>query len=523
MLAAKNLLLLGASLSTAAFAAETPFPTPPAASNQRHIVLIVWDGMRPDFVTEKYTPNLYQLARRGVTFTHHHPVYLSSTEVNGTAISTGSYPAHDGIIGNSEYRPSIDPSKPVHTEALETVRKGDALTHGHYIGLPTLAEIIRHAGRTTVVAGAKPVALLHDRAPRASLAEGANLFAGSTLPDSLLQTITNLHGPVPRDSATNFARNDWTTKAMLDPLWSNGVPDFSFLWMSQPDFSQHTTGPGSPESLAAIRDVDDNLARVLKAVDAKGVRDSTDVIIASDHGFSTVAGVVDLIEELRKNGLKATREFKTEPAPGEIMVVSNSGSSLLYVIGHDEKVIEQVVHFLQGWEVSGVIFTRQSMAGTFPLSQVHLDSEAAPDIVVSFRWSSDKSKTGVPGMLNCDSSGYGIGQGSHVSLSAFDMHNTLIAAGPDFRAGMINDLASGNVDIAPTILSILGIQPPKPMDGRVLTEALLANQTSLPASKSRHLEAAAVQGSIHWHQYLNLTEVNGVTYYDEGNGFQTRE
>jgi arylsulfatase A-like enzyme len=126
-------------------------------------------------------------------------------------------------------------------------------------------------------------------------------------------------------------------------------------------------------------------------------------------------------------------------------------------------------------------------------------------------------------MLNCDRSGYGIGQGSHVSLSAFDMHNTLIAAGPDFRAGMISDLASGNVDIAPTILSLLGIQPPKPMDGRVLTEALLANQTSLPTSKSRHLEAAAVQGSIHWHQYLDLTEVNGVTYYDEGNGFQTRE
>jgi arylsulfatase A-like enzyme len=88
---------------------------------------------------------------------------------------------------------------------------------------------------------------------------------------------------------------------------------------------------------------------------------------------------------------------------------------------------------------------------------------------------------------------------------------------------MISDLASGNVDIAPTILSLLGIQPPKPMDGRVLTEALLANPTSLPTSKSRHLEAAAVQGSIHWHQYLNLTEVNGVTYYDEGNGFQTRE
>jgi len=36
--------------------------------------------------------------------------------------------------------------------------------------------------------------------------------------------------------------------------------------------------------------------------------------------------------------------------------------------------------------------------------------------------------------------------------------NTLIAAGPDFKRGETNDLASGNVDLAPTILQILGIK-----------------------------------------------------------------
>src|SRR5690242_2059007 len=29
-----------------------------SAANSRHVVLIVWDGMRPDFVTEKYAPTL---------------------------------------------------------------------------------------------------------------------------------------------------------------------------------------------------------------------------------------------------------------------------------------------------------------------------------------------------------------------------------------------------------------------------------------------------------------------------------
>src|SRR5437868_7547849 len=125
--------------------------------------------MRPDFVTEQNCPTLYQLARGGVTFAHHHSVYPSATEVNGTAISTGAYPVHDRIIANHEYRPDIDPLKPVRTESPDALRRGDELTRGNYLGRRTLAEIVRRAGRKAVVAGAKPVALLADRGQRSSL------------------------------------------------------------------------------------------------------------------------------------------------------------------------------------------------------------------------------------------------------------------------------------------------------------------------------------------------------------------
>ena len=66
------------------------------------------------------------------------------------------------------------------------------------------------------------------------------------------------------------------------------------------------------------------------------------------------------------------------------------------------------------------------------------------------------------------------GKGTHATLSRFDMHNTLIAAGPDFKRGETDDLPSGNVDLAPTILQILGIKPPQKMDGRILSEAMTA-------------------------------------------------
>ena len=32
----------------------------------RIVVLMVWDGLRPDFVSQRDTPNLFRLAREGV-------------------------------------------------------------------------------------------------------------------------------------------------------------------------------------------------------------------------------------------------------------------------------------------------------------------------------------------------------------------------------------------------------------------------------------------------------------------------
>src|SRR6187399_590598 len=64
----------------------------------RHVVVIVWDGMRPDFVTERNTPTLWKLSREGVTFRQHHSVYPTATDINGAAIATGVYPNRNGLL-----------------------------------------------------------------------------------------------------------------------------------------------------------------------------------------------------------------------------------------------------------------------------------------------------------------------------------------------------------------------------------------------------------------------------------------
>src|SRR6266478_9562379 len=133
-------------------------------SNQsRHVVVVVWDGMRPDFVSEQNTPTLWKLAHEGITFRNHHAVYPSATMVNGTAIVTGIYPGKSGIIANHVYRPDIDPRHGVDVELPPTVKKGDELSGGKYIAVPTIADLVERAGASSVMAAAKSVGLLLDR------------------------------------------------------------------------------------------------------------------------------------------------------------------------------------------------------------------------------------------------------------------------------------------------------------------------------------------------------------------------
>jgi predicted AlkP superfamily pyrophosphatase or phosphodiesterase len=492
-----------------------------AAGKASHVVVIVWDGMRPDFASDATTPNLMRLARGGVTFNKHHAAYISTTEVNGTALATGVYPAESGIVGNKEFRPAINAAKKVLTEALQVVRKGDELTGGHYLGFPTVAETLQNHRLRTVIAGAKGVALLHDRAPRPMNSPGITLFAGEVLPEQQAEQIIRALGEFPEEGLTGIERDLWTTRALIGPLWEKGVPPFSLLWLSEPDYSQHQTGPGSPTSIAAIRHSDDALGRVLAALEQKGLVAETDFIVVSDHGFSTIDQNAEVAETLNANGFHAYRTLpEGEARKADIMVVGNGGSVFLYVIGHQPSDAERVVHFLQSQSFCGVIFTQQPVEGAFRLHDVRMDSPYAPDIVLSLRWRSDKSTNGTVSLIYSDYGKYGPGQGMHGSLSPFDMHNICFATGPDFRKGLQDDLPTGNLDIAPTILWLLGIKPERQPSGRVLTEALTQAEDARPQSEVHELEATWRGEGFAWHQYLKYSQVRGVLYFDEGNGGQ---
>ena len=100
-----------------------------------------------------------------------------------------------------------------------------------------------------------------------------------------------------------FAHQQWfadaATKAILPAFAKSAEPFVLVYWSGDPDHTQHAQGdslnqltPGinGPTSRAAIQNADRNLQQILDYLDANpAVRDTTNVFVTSDHGFSTVS------------------------------------------------------------------------------------------------------------------------------------------------------------------------------------------------------------------------------------------
>jgi arylsulfatase A-like enzyme len=93
----------------------------------------------------------------------------------------------------------------------------------------------------------------------------------------------------------------------------------------------------------------------------------------------------------------------------------------------------------------------------------------------------------------------------------------MIANGPSFKSGLLNEIPSGNVDLAPTVLELLGLPGAEHMDGRALTEALEdgPEQHEVEVRVEHHTMRRTVFKS-EYHQIVRTSRVGDTQYLDEG-------
>lgn len=473
------------------------------AAPTRHL-LIVLDGLRPDYITPEVMPALHTLSRRGVVFNRHHSVFPTVTRVNSSSISTGAYPETHGLMGNSVFFPQVDPARFLNTGEREVLLEISAAVDGHLLTAPTLAETLDAAGKRTLVisdGGTGSSFLLNS-----TLAGGGNILHTSyATPESLLADERAALGPLPADGTENPGAHNRTVDAFLKVGIPRVDPTVTLMWLGDPDHTAHAHGIGDPVTIDALKRVDTAIKRLEEGLKAAGLFDSYNIWVTSDHGFSTHTGRPDLNAILKP--------FAGTLPDGSPRIVADGGA--IYVRDQDKSTITAMVMALQRTPGFGAVFTKAAQAGsmdgwvpgTLSFDAAHWNHARSADILVSPDWTDAANAHGMRGTTASS------GVAGHGSTSPFDIHNTLVAAGPDIRQGVTIENPSGNVDFAPTFLRQLGIAIPQSMQGRVLDEAFRdgVDPASITVQPSEH-EVKTADDAYVLTGSFSTVEVNGTRY-----------
>jgi arylsulfatase A-like enzyme len=493
-------------------------------NGKRFVIVFVVDGVRPDAITPELTPTLFRLRSEGVNFTNGHSVFPTVTRVNAAAIGTGMQPGSTGILGNQMFAAAVDARRALDIGNHRRLLELEQATGGRVVLTETLGERLHARGLSlaSVSSGSTGSALLTNaRAPRGIgvLVNGA--FEPGKLvawPAEVNAAILAKFGPAPARGA--LPRYDavvtWTEQVLREYVLPDLAPDVVINWLTEPDHSQHHLGAGSPSSLEALANDDREIARVLETLDELGLTPSTDVLVVSDHGFTTNTRGVDVAGALIEAGLKAA------PDSGDVVLASSGQAVAVHVEGHDRDRVAAIARFIQASEWGGVLFSRARAAGdahgvvdgTFSLELIHVaNAERGPDLLFTFPWTSDANAFGVPGTdLASISGGAKLYVSDHGSMSPWNVRNTFLAWGADFKKRTTVGTPVGTVDVVPTILALLGLADDGALDGRVVTEALDGGPDPERIVVNTHVHGVEIGA---YRAAIQTSEIDGRRYIDK--------
>jgi hypothetical protein len=531
-------------------------------SRPHNIILFVPDGLRGKIVSAETAPAMAEVRDRGVNFKNSHSMFPTFTTANASAMATGHYLGDTGDFSNTIYTGypvtaaggTVTPFLEVDTVIADI----DEHFGGDYLNEETILKLARIKGYSTAALGKVGPTLIFDHTDKIG-AEGNHSIVfddatgnknGVPLSEEIKAALTKAglslatpprgeNGKVgdaktPGTLVANTVQQayfvDVAAKVVLPLFKARNKPFLMVFWSRDPDGSQHNNGdslntvtPGinGPTSLAGIKNADNNLAALRKALDELGLAADTNIIIASDHGFSTIskesktspsakvtyddtpkdflpmgfvaldlakaldlplfdpndnnAKVADGAHPKAGNGL-----LGQDPAKPDLVVATNGGSDLIYLPKGDKKLADKTVKALLEQDYVSGLFVDDRLGrfrGTVEMSQIGLKGKAVtptPSIVVNFRsWAQ-----GCDEPTNCSveiaDTVLRQGQGMHGSFGRGDTMNFMAAIGPDFKTGYVDALPVNNADVGITIAQLMGLRTPAVggLQGRVMSEAL---------------------------------------------------
>lgn len=374
-----------------------------APDEQRIVLLISIDAFRPDYLDRGITPNLSRLAAEGVRAAWMNPSYPSLTFPNHYTLVTGLRPDHHGIVHNTMRDAALGGFK---------LSDRDAVGDGRWWG-------------------GEPVWV---GAEKAGIRTATMFWPGS---EAAIDGVRPTHW--------NKFDYDVSYEARVDRVlaWLDAPPAqrprLITLYFEKVDKTGHDFGPDSAQVRNAIAEADAAIGRLLQGLEARGLSDSTDLIVVSDHGMAKVGpghaiATEDMVPAADAGLVSDGQSIGFNPKPGR-----ERRAEARLLGAHPHYDCWRKGEMPERWHY-----------GTHPrvpaiVCQMHEGWDA-----VSRKKLNERPKDAT--------------RGSHGYDPALpSMRALFIARGPSFRSGAVLP-SFDNVDVYPLLTRLLGI-PAAPNDG----------------------------------------------------------
>ena len=376
----------------------------PSVIERPHVVLVSFDGFRPDYLARFDTPAFDRLAVEGAAAEGLIPIFPSLTFPSHYTIATGLYPEHHGIVGNRFY----DPERDDEFNYRDTADTGDG---SWWDGEP-----------------------IWNTAETQGMVAAAFFFPGT---EANIGAIRPTHWRPYDGSVRNDARVDQVIAWLEEPPATR--PHLITAYFSMVDGAGHSIGPDAPAMRRSVESADRVLARLIDGLDQLSIAGRIYTVVVSDHGMTAVDPARDtmLPDLIDLDGLRAVATGPnmslhlagTTATPDEIAAALNV--RLQHATAYTRAELPERLHARDNARLGDVVVVAEEGAR------------------VGFR----SNRSPPAGMHGWDP-------------TLPSMHGIFLARGPAIGPG--TELpAFESVHIYPWLASVLGLTPHDPIDGDV--------------------------------------------------------
>src|ERR1700749_3617128 len=323
----RSLVLLSAGLTVLSTGLASAQHKSAPNNTPHNVILFVPDGLRGRIVTPQTAPTMAGIRDKGVNFKNSHSMFPTFTTANASAMATGHLLGDTGDFSNTIYTGyPVAAAGGTVTPFLESDPVLDDVDEhfgGEYLNEETILKMARAKGYSPAAIGKLGPTLIFDHTDKIGtdglhsivIDDSTGGKGGVPLSDEMKAALAKGNLPLETPSRGDNAKagdsktagttvpntkqqayfTDVAAKVVLPMFKARNKPFVMVVWSRDPHGSPHNNGdslntvtPGinGPTSMAAIKNADDNLAQIRKALDDLGLAANTNVIVSADPGFS---------------------------------------------------------------------------------------------------------------------------------------------------------------------------------------------------------------------------------------------